>query len=47
MGDEAVCIGLDAAIEQIRGDLEKVRLSEEGADIRLPVKAVTVQLHCR
>jgi hypothetical protein len=44
MSDEAVGMSLEAAIEQIRGDLEKVRLSGEGADIRLPVKSVTVQL---
>jgi hypothetical protein len=44
MGDEEVGIGLDVAIEQIRGDLSKARASGEGADIRFPVRSVTVQL---
>jgi hypothetical protein len=44
MGEEAVGIGLDVAVEQIRGDLLRARASGEGADIRFPVESVTVQL---
>jgi hypothetical protein len=44
MGDESVGIGLDVAIEQIRADLLAARASGEGADLRLPVQSVTVQL---
>jgi hypothetical protein len=44
MGEESVGIGLDVAIEQIRADLLKARSAGEGADIRMPVQSVTVQL---
>jgi hypothetical protein len=44
MGDESVGIGLDVAIEQIRADLLRARSAGEGADVRLPVQSVTVQL---
>jgi hypothetical protein len=37
-------LGLDEAIEMIRGDLLAARAAGEGADIRLPVETVTVEL---
>jgi hypothetical protein len=44
MAEEEIGIGLDAAIEQIRADLLRARAAGEGADVRLPVQSVTVQL---
>jgi hypothetical protein len=44
MSDEPVGVGLDVAVEQLRADLLRARASGEDADIRFPVKSVTVEL---